>query len=340
MGDVIALEPTVSSLLARGRRVVLCAKSAWRGVLPRHARLEWIEADLPWTRYAGREKYRPSSYRAPGFREALERLRSVAPSAIGVDLRGDVRSMMLLWAAGVPRLLALSHYVGTEAAIPAYAATLVHASSRQPRWRQNLAVLEPLGCATADAVRPPRIARARPAREASGVPTVGVIPLAPWAGKHWPLDRWRALRTELAARGIETAALCGPGQARAVDAIFEGALRAVECTGIDAWIDAVDATRCIVSVNTGPMHLAAALGHPLVLLNGSSALPLWAPTGDHVHVLHHQDVLPCAPCHEVHDGRHCGFRCMALIGVEEVLARIHDVLREAPASAPNAGASA
>jgi len=75
-------------------------------------------------------------------------------------------------------------------------------------------------------------------------------------------------------------------------------------------------TRCrlLVANDSGPMHLAAALGVPLVAIFGSTDARATGPLGAQVRVVK-QDV-PCSPC----GMRACpiDFRCMNQLSVEHV----------------------
>jgi len=83
--------------------------------------------------------------------------------------------------------------------------------------------------------------------------------------------------------------------------------------------------RVLVTNDTGPMHVAAALGTPVVALFGSTSPELTAPglPGDPRHALLKSDA-PCAPCFL----RECpiDFRCMKSISVERVAAAVMETL--------------
>ena len=76
--------------------------------------------------------------------------------------------------------------------------------------------------------------------------------------------------------------------------------------------------RVLLTNDTGPMHVAAALGTPVVVPFGSTSPELTGPglPGDPRHRLLKSDV-PCSPCFL----RECpiDFRCMNGIGVERVV---------------------
>jgi heptosyltransferase-2 len=83
--------------------------------------------------------------------------------------------------------------------------------------------------------------------------------------------------------------------------------------------------RVLLSNDSGPMHVAAALGIPVVVPFGSTSPELTAPglPGDtHHHLL--RVAVPCAPCFR----RSCpiDFRCMTGISVDRVVAAVLGVL--------------
>ena len=75
--------------------------------------------------------------------------------------------------------------------------------------------------------------------------------------------------------------------------------------------------KLMVSNDTGPMHLAGALGTPVVAIFGPTNLLLTGPYGSKNKVVKHD--VPCGPCLK----RTCpgyGLVCMAEINVDEVFA--------------------
>ncbi|MGE3877895.1 MAG: glycosyltransferase family 9 protein [Planctomycetota bacterium] len=76
--------------------------------------------------------------------------------------------------------------------------------------------------------------------------------------------------------------------------------------------------RCTVAISTdsGPMHIADAVGVPLVaLFCGKTPLPIWVPTGERSVVLYHH--VSCAPC-LLAECPHSNL-CMDSISPDEVL---------------------
>ena len=77
----------------------------------------------------------------------------------------------------------------------------------------------------------------------------------------------------------------------------------------------------LICNNSGPLHLAAALGVPTVSMMGPTDPVLWRPNGDNQIVVRKD--AGCGPCSL---GR-CGTRrCMDLITVEEVFDKVRGLL--------------
>ena len=88
--------------------------------------------------------------------------------------------------------------------------------------------------------------------------------------------------------------------------------------------------RLLLGNDSGPMHLAAALGTPVVALFGSTSLELTGPgLGDTTHQLLRGSAR-CSPCFR----RECpvDFRCMTSISVEQTTLAILKVLKQAEPS--------
>jgi heptosyltransferase-2 len=89
---------------------------------------------------------------------------------------------------------------------------------------------------------------------------------------------------------------------------------------------AVQACDLVVSNDSGPAHLASALGRPLVVLFGPTSPGRWAPPGDIVRVV--SRTLDCSPCSN-HGGRRCPIgthACLEGLEVEVVLAATRTLL--------------
>jgi heptosyltransferase-2 len=140
------------------------------------------------------------------------------------------------------------------------------------------------------------------------------VALCPGA-EYGPAKRWPYFG-ELAARLAKPAVLLGsPNDAAAAAGIAGTNL--VGRTTLDEAIDLIAGADLVVSNDSGLMHVAAALGRPLVALYGSSSPEKTPPQSAQARVLWLKP--ECSPCYE----RECPlghFRCMRELTVDTVLA--------------------
>jgi ADP-heptose:LPS heptosyltransferase len=331
MGDVIALEPLVSALAAAGLRVVLAGRPAWAALAPPHPGVSWLDIDLPWAAYSASAKYLDKNFHSR-LAPALDRLRAVARGAIGLDPRGDMRSVSLLWRAGCARVLSPTHYIHSTARNLPWACEQWSPRPGFHKFRSNLEALRFLGLPL-PAPRAPALPHLHP----GGSPEdrlVSLVPAAPWAGKHWSPDRWSALAQRLLAQGWALQVLCGPGQAASARTLVAAPLPIAECTDIPAWARRLARSTAVVTVDSGPMHLAAALGVPVVALFGGGLLPCWGPVGTRTAIVTAQFDDGFGPCHQTEFNLAFERRMMEAITVEETLDALRLVAPFPDPSAP------
>lgn len=325
MGDIITLQPLVLAWLAAGRHVVLAAKPAWSEIIPPHPAFTFIPVSPTYAAPDSAHKHRRL------FKELLYLARELKPhlaGSIGIDVRGDVRSLILLYLAGCATVRTLPrYYTANDCRVPLLAARRVELRRHVSRRLVNAAFA------------PPNTPFSRPTLShllpKTGINTdskrVGLVPLTPWEGKRWIPERWREMILNLSADGFRPVVLCGPGEADAAIEAVNGnglQLECLEANTVRDWVVQLAKCGSVITVNTGPMHIADALNQPIVVLEGPSRLPLWAPEGDRTFVVHHQAEVGCAPCHPVRNLETCGHRCMRLIRPEEVLSALQIILRQ------------
>lgn len=101
-----------------------------------------------------------------------------------------------------------------------------------------------------------------------------IHPFAGSPGKRWPLERFRELAQRLQRRmPVEWCA--GPEDQ------LPGAHRFEDLYELACWLATA---RIYIGNDSGPTHLAAAVGTPVVALFGPSDPAVWAPRGPHVAV--------------------------------------------------------
>ena len=99
---------------------------------------------------------------------------------------------------------------------------------------------------------------------------VMLSPGAGWGAKLWPAERYGEVARALAANGLRTLVNHGPGEealARELVQHSGGAAQAIACS-IGELTALLRRARLMVSGDSGPMHLAAALKVPVVALFG------------------------------------------------------------------------
>jgi heptosyltransferase-2 len=172
---------------------------------------------------------------------------------------------------------------------------------------------------------------ARRAFAAAGLPGgAPLVLLAPGAAfgptKQWPAERFAALADQLAERGVLSGIVVGPGEERLGEDVSRRARHRPVVLGAN--LDPVELAallrraRVVVSNDSGPMHLAAAVGTPVVAFFGPTDPGRTAPTGAPARVL---DRYPfCSPCFL----KRCpyGHECMEEITAEMALKAVEDLL--------------
>jgi ADP-heptose:LPS heptosyltransferase len=168
---------------------------------------------------------------------------------------------------------------------------------------------EPAADAAATAA-PARLAVPQAAREQARARLAGCA--RPWVGVHvsggrpskqWHLDRFADVARRVARERGATIVLTGAEADRPiVDAVASqlagvpvvnvaGALDLFELAGLLAELD------LLITGDTGPMHLASAVGTPLVALFGPADPRRYGPRAPQQRVLRVD--LPCSPCGQV-----------------------------------------
>jgi hypothetical protein len=325
LGDMVSFNPLVRELLAREYEVLLCSKPEWRPLYPDRRNQTWIDLRLPWTSHNENIKYRPGLYFQEPTRGDLRHLRAAATGAIGIDTRGDIRSVLLLYWAGCRRVISLSSYLGSNLPMWRVSAEIVPFDNSIRRWELNLRFLRALEPNFEIAsVAPPRLDHfigRQPLRRAA------LMPVAPWAGKLWPRERWLAVAENLRERGWEVIGLCGPGQTEKAAQQIGRDIPLTECGSLESWVRQFNQCAFVITVDSGPMHLADALDVPVIALFGQGKLPLWAPSGKQSVPISHQDDPDFYVCHPIDENVPLGQKFMNRISVAEVMTAVGKIAR-------------
>jgi lipopolysaccharide heptosyltransferase I len=127
-----------------------------------------------------------------------------------------------------------------------------------------------------------------------------IQPGARWMNKRWPVESYAALvRQFAAARPDLRFAILGSGDDADTGAAIAAAepTRCLDLTGkisLPEMIEWIRLGELMISNDTGPMHVAAALGKPVVAVFGPTEPRRTGPYGQLQNVIRID--LPCAPC--------------------------------------------
>ena len=156
--------------------------------------------------------------------------------------------------------------------------------------------------------------------------TIGIHAFAAYgAAKCWPLSSFRQLAEQIADsyKDVDIIFFGDAKSHQAIEKTISGLPRTYNLAGktsLRELIASIDATSLFISNDSGPMHIASALGKPLIALFGSTNSKKTGPYQATILEKH----VSCAPCML----RRCpiDFRCMRAISVDEVFQSIKDLL--------------
>ncbi len=239
-----------------------------------------IVAEMPWA--SQRNKYSPRSYVAKKLRALVLDLRA-RRFDVSFDARMDIRSNVLVALSGARRRIGFRHGGGDWLLTDAVRIDPA-ANHKMADW---LALLPALGCTPPrDPVCSLKTTEAENAearrvlsdavRNADRV--VAMHPGGSHAGKRWPVDSFAALAKEMVGRGYGVIAFVDPhGYGAELGSIAGVTTHSPSLRGLMAILQ-----QCAVLVcnDSGPMHIAAALGVPTVAIFERGEPRWFGPVGD------------------------------------------------------------
>jgi len=196
---------------------------------------------------------------------------------IALDLQGLIKSAAWARASGATRVIGFASAHLREPQASWFYGETVSPPEAPHIIQKNLAVAAHLG-ASVSAFTLPLMAVSSPSlvtavAQAAGQGRYAVLnPGAAWPNKRWPPERFGALAGELQRRfGLVSLITWGPTEQRLAEAIVraaDGAARLAPATDIAGLASLMGGAALVVSGDTGPLHIAAAMGAPIVALFG------------------------------------------------------------------------
>jgi heptosyltransferase-1 len=259
------------------------------------------------------------------FRETIRELREMHYDAV-IDLQGLLKSAMLARSVHARRTIGLprkhlreplARLFYTDAPDPGEATHVIY---------KSLALLAPLKVQDRRLRFPLTIPQTPTVTQvASRFAPAGYIlinPGAAWPNKQWPPDRFGAVAGEILDDfGLRSLVLWGPGEQEIAHRVVEtsqGAAEAAPPTTITDLVGIAKGARLMISGDTGPMHVAGAVGTPIVALFGPTRPDRNGPWG--LYDIAISRVQQCSCVYE----RRCkkAERCIDDIGIEEVMSAV------------------
>jgi len=233
---------------------------------------------------------------------------------VSLDVQGLLKSAMWPFLAQIPHRYG---FLNTrEFGDLFYTDTLPYHDLKNP----NLPVVErfldfarALGCQihTPEFVIPPSSETSRQkvanllSTSAPDLPLVAIAPFTRWASKHWLPEAWSQLLTDLLRLPVRVVIIGSPQDASATQAILNQVSNEPKTGELLNWVGQTDwpdlyalfqQTRLMIGLDSGPLHVANAVGTPVIIgLYGPTASGRTGPIGpQHVTL---STALPCQPCY-------------------------------------------
>jgi lipopolysaccharide heptosyltransferase I len=321
-GDVIHALPTLEALRLTfpQAHITWLVEEAFAPLLAGHPALDEVWA-IPRLRLQNQSRHRE----APALAARARRLRS-QPFDIVIDLQGLLKSAFWVALARSPRKIGYhgtregSHLVLTEK-LPPYDPD-AHAVLRYLNVARHLGAPE----------APPRFRLEHFLANSGEVlsemvsrPYVVLHPGARWPTKLWPAASWARLAEWLAGKDLAVVLTGSPDDAPLAEAfVTQCPIPVINLAGRTAMGElgrVLEGATFAVTTDTGPMHLAAALGTRVVALFGPTAPWRTGPFGESHEVV--RLGLECSPCFQ----RECPEpRCLTELPVDMVTAACEKML--------------
>ena len=321
IGDTLLAQPLFSLLHARHRDLALDVLApAW--TLPLIARMPEVRRGLPAPFGHGELRLRARrqlahELRGEGYDQAIvlpNTFKSaLAPFFAGISRRTGYRGEMRWGLLNDVRRLAPRV---TPLLTERYAALAGDAGESVPH---------PLPAARLHVDEANRSATLRRLGLEASQSAIALCPGAEYGpAKRWPAEHFAGLAREIAALGCAAWIVGSDKDASLGETIARsagsGCVNLCGRTTLTEAIDVLASAEVVVSNDSGLMHVAAAVGRPLVALYGSSSPAFTPPLAPDAEII--RLGLPCSPCFK----RECPlhhFNCMNQILPARVLAAAH-----------------
>lgn len=311
LGDVVHSLPFLNAVKARfpGVSIHWVITKGLEGILERHPMIDrlWVINKDDW------KKISSLKVTVNELKELFKNLKKESYD-VAFDLQGLLRSGIITSATGAPVRIGFkearegSRFFYTHRIEGGKA---IHAVDRY------LKMADFVGCDTSNVVFPfpvsLRTPSSFPALSSSGKYAV-IVPGARWKTKRWPAENFGRLASRLPLETIIVGSKADKDIADEIVSLSNGkAASLAGKTDLMELIEVIKHARFIVSNDSGPMHIAAALSIPVFAIFGPTDPLKTGPYGRGHTVI--RENIPCAPCFR----RTCeNLKCMNSLSAEGV----------------------
>ena len=238
---------------------------------------------------------------------------------MAIDFQGLVQSALISAAAGADRVIGFHRSTVRERPAALFYSTGVATQSLHAVDR-NLDLVAGAGASNLLRIFP--IPDGDPEDSLPEGKFALTSPFAGWGSKQWPLERYAELAAELDMPLVVN----GPPEAAGLLRQIRGAV--VHVSGIRGLIHATRKAHAVIGIDSGPMHLAAALGKPGVAIFGPTDPARNGPYGGSLRTVRSPGAVTS------YKRRSDPESSMIAISAGEVLRALHAILELRSSSCP------
>ncbi|MDA8019511.1 MAG: glycosyltransferase family 9 protein [Thermoanaerobaculia bacterium] len=311
LGDIVHCLPVLTALRREwpDAEIAWAVEEVWAPLLEGHPDIDRL---IPVRSKAWRKM--PPLTAWLDIRRCSRELRSFGAD-VTFDLMGNHKGALLARWSRAPRIIGAARADRRESSSAVWVKETVALGGAVHAVDKALALLGPLDVETdpvdfgGDRLLPSPPAFATPlveeldALRTAGRPVVSIQAGAGWASKTWPADWFGEVARGLSREtGADVRVLLAPGEehlAERVVAASEGAARTVPTFDFRVLAAVLRRSDLLLGGDTGPLHLAHALGTPVLCLIGPTDPARNGPYGDPDGVAFRQ--LPCSYCYKRFD---------------------------------------
>jgi heptosyltransferase I len=268
------------------------------------AQLDWV-VDARWSPFMrlvrGINEVIPLQASASGYLRCMGSVRRNRYSCV-IDLQGIYRSAILAWTSGAPRRIGRDRNSARErGAARFYTDRIVPSGQHVAEMSVSLAVhagaRRPVEMQFPIQVPNEEILQLRERLSGEGAERYIVVsPGGGWKSKCWPAERFGALCAEMSRRyGMRSIINVARGEeelGQSVVANSSPAKPMIFCPALPQLVALLSQALLVVGGDTGPLHLAAALGTRVVALFGATNAARNGPLPRGVVIQNHPSDLP------------------------------------------------